>query len=192
MQGRSFLLLMVLAFSGALMLGKHFFERSPSTDAAGKVAAIAADAQAVPVFVDSASANSEILKRVQDSVPLQQRMQQVNQDVEAVAGGVRNQNVRMNTFFNKEYSQGVLHAKPAGRGESVRWIPGTQELRDGFKRLHLYGEQAGAKGKVASFSGVDGYVYEETFDASALASGIYFYRIEAGAFRQTRQLILLK
>ena len=34
--------------------------------------------------------------------------------------------------------------------------------------------------------------YEETFDASALASGIYFYRIEAGAFRQTRQLILLK
>ena len=34
--------------------------------------------------------------------------------------------------------------------------------------------------------------YEVTFDASSLASGMYFYRLEAGAFREVKKLILLK
>ena len=38
----------------------------------------------------------------------------------------------------------------------------------------------------------DAGVHEARFDGSGLSSGVYFYRIEAGSFVQTRKLILLR
>jgi len=34
--------------------------------------------------------------------------------------------------------------------------------------------------------------YKVEFNATALPSGIYFYRIQAGSFNQTKKMILLK
>ena len=34
--------------------------------------------------------------------------------------------------------------------------------------------------------------YQVAFDASKLASGVYFYRLKAGTFVQTRRMILVR
>ena len=35
-------------------------------------------------------------------------------------------------------------------------------------------------------------VYEVEFDASDLPSGMYFYKLEAGSFIQTKKMVLIK
>lgn len=41
-------------------------------------------------------------------------------------------------------------------------------------------------------SEVDAGYHEATFDATGLASGVYFYRLQAGDFTQTKKLCVIK
>lgn len=41
-------------------------------------------------------------------------------------------------------------------------------------------------------SSMNAGTHEATFDASGLPSGVYFYRIQAGSFMETRRMVLMK
>ncbi|TFG90485.1 MAG: T9SS type A sorting domain-containing protein, partial [Candidatus Atribacteria bacterium] len=69
----------------------------------------------------------------------------------------------------------------------ISWqLPSGQKVT--LKILNLLGKE------VTSL--IDEYkpagVYETEFNASNLPSGVYFYRLQAGPFVQTRKMILLK
>jgi hypothetical protein len=62
---------------------------------------------------------------------------------------------------------------------------------DGLVKLSVYnllGEQVTSLVNEIQQAGV----YQIKFDAGSLASGIYIYRLEAGSFKTSRKLLLLK
>jgi hypothetical protein len=58
-------------------------------------------------------------------------------------------------------------------------------------RLNVY-DLLGREASVLVNDRRDAGVYEVKFDATGLSSGVYFYRIQAGDFIQTKRLLLLK
>jgi hypothetical protein len=61
----------------------------------------------------------------------------------------------------------------------------------GFVTLKVY-NQLGQEVRTLVSEDLQAGSYEATFDASTLASGMYFYRLQAGGFGDTRRLLLLK
>jgi hypothetical protein len=58
-------------------------------------------------------------------------------------------------------------------------------------RLSVY-DMLGREVSVLVDERKDAGVYEVKFDGSNLASGVYFYRLHAGDFVQSKRLVLLK
>ena len=58
-------------------------------------------------------------------------------------------------------------------------------------RLSVY-DMLGREVSVLVNEGREAGVHEVRFDASGLSSGVYFYRLQAGDFTQTKRLLLLR
>ena len=68
----------------------------------------------------------------------------------------------------------------------------TYELpRSAVVRLSVY-DMLGREVSVLVDERIDAGVHEVKFDASGLSSGVYFYRLQAGTFVETRKLLLLR
>ncbi|NIT61905.1 MAG: T9SS type A sorting domain-containing protein, partial [Aliifodinibius sp.] len=61
----------------------------------------------------------------------------------------------------------------------------------GFVSLKVY-DIAGREVATIVSENLAAGIYEYEWDAGDQASGIYMYRLEAGSFRQTKKLVLLK
>jgi len=62
---------------------------------------------------------------------------------------------------------------------------------NGFVKLSVY-NLVGEEVTVLVNKEVDAGFYEIEFDATTLPSGIYFYRIQAGSFVETKKMVLMK
>jgi len=63
--------------------------------------------------------------------------------------------------------------------------------KSAFTRLTIY-DLLGREVRTLISRTMEAGYYEADFDASALPSGVYFYRIQAGSFSETRKLLLVK
>jgi hypothetical protein len=74
-----------------------------------------------------------------------------------------------------------------GRILSLKYeLPSSSQVR-----LSVY-DMLGREVSVLVNERRDAGVHEVTFDGSSLASGVYFYRLQAGEFLQSKRLMLLK
>jgi hypothetical protein len=137
----------------------------------------------------------------------------------AVSFGASNDSVRawgvavdFNTFTTG--GQILAYLKPAGLLSGVRELAkrlpieytllqnypnpfnpatkiGFQILDFGWASLKVYDARGGEVATLVNNKLQPGS-YEVTFDATGLAGGIYFYRLEAGGFTATKKMILVK
>ena len=68
---------------------------------------------------------------------------------------------------------------------------GFQIVAPGFVTLKVY-DILGREVRTLVNEELKAGSYEKTFDASGLASGVYYYRIQAGDFAETKKLLLLR
>ena len=67
----------------------------------------------------------------------------------------------------------------------------TEKLKDVKVKLTIY-DAAGREAAVLFNGELSAGTYNYDFDASQLASGIYFYKLESNDFSQTKKMVLIK
>ncbi len=95
--------------------------------------------------------------------------------------------VRENNILPSEFSLYQNYPNPFNPSTTINYeIP-----KQSFVKLKIY-DILGREVKTLVNEEKSAGNYKVTFDASGLASGIYFYRMQAGSFVETKKLILLK
>jgi hypothetical protein len=62
--------------------------------------------------------------------------------------------------------------------------------KDGLVTITIYDILGRVVSSVNEFKKAGSYQYD--FDGSALASGLYFYKVESGSFSETKKMVLIK
>jgi hypothetical protein len=94
---------------------------------------------------------------------------------------------QLNTGIPAEYSLDQNYPNPFNPTTVIRYyLPAVSDVR-----LVMY-DVLGREVAVLVNERKDAGVHEAKFDGSGLSSGVYFYRIEAGSFVQTRKLLLTR
>lgn len=93
----------------------------------------------------------------------------------------------INNSTPTKYSLSQNYPNPFNPSTSIRF----DIQRPGLVKLTVF-DFLGRKIKTLVNSSLQPGSYEETFDAEGLSSGIYFYRLDADGFTDTRKMILLK
>jgi hypothetical protein len=94
---------------------------------------------------------------------------------------------RGNLYIPKEYKLEQNYPNPFNPSTTIKYsLP--KESFVNLKIYNLIGEEVATL--VNEEKTIGNYVIE--FDATALPSGVYFYRIQAGSFVETKKMILLK
>ena len=87
----------------------------------------------------------------------------------------------------KEYSLSQNYPNPFNPSTTIKYsLP-----KDGFVSLKIYDITGREVKSLANEVKKAGY-YSVTFNASSLASGVYFYRIQSNDFVQTKRMVLIK
>lgn len=74
---------------------------------------------------------------------------------------------------------------------SIPLLRGVSEGRGVFTKLAVY-DMLGNETSILVNEDLSAGNYSVSFDATSVAAGVYFYRITAGSFTQTRKMILIK
>ena len=98
--------------------------------------------------------------------------------------------VKVGDLVPTEYSLGQNYPNPFNPATAVNYqIPMTKsQVHTTLKIYNILGQEV-----ATLLDGMQepGY-YTVTWDASEMASGVYFYRLTAGAFTATRNMVLMK
>jgi len=103
---------------------------------------------------------------------------------------------RVSSQIPESYSLGQNYPNPFNPTTTIRFfVPllskGGVSRSDGVVKLTVYDVLGRAVTVLVNQQLTPG-VYETLFDASKIASGIYYYQLEVGAFSQTKKMVVLK
>ncbi|HYF48341.1 MAG TPA: PKD domain-containing protein [Planctomycetota bacterium] len=148
-----------IAFCAALVLGRYVFNGAsqPQVIESEPLAAVSAASVSSPAVtspeIEQAKALSEAMRAQRSG----------NTDLTPVDGGVKNENIRLTHFISNESLEGSLHKVQGGFGETLRWLPQTQQLRRGQDVAAILSTAQARRGEAEKVGEINRFVYKGTY-----------------------------